>query len=63
MMELVKKAEAYMLSSAYRVLAAESAALQMLAEAIPDDLEQAVHAILNGNGHVIVCGIGKSGHV
>jgi arabinose-5-phosphate isomerase len=63
MMELVKKAEAYMLSSAYRVLAAESAALQMLAEAIPDDLEQAVHAILNSNGHVIVSGIGKSGHV
>lgn len=63
MMELVKNADAEMVTSAYRVLAAESAALQMLADAIPDDLDRAVHAVLNSTGHVVVSGIGKSGHV
>ena len=63
MMELVKNADAEMVTSAYRVLAAESADLHMLADAIPDDLDRAVHAILGSSGHVVVSGIGKSGHV
>jgi len=50
-------------ATAQRVIAAESAALEALKNAIPADFEKAVDLILATNGRVITTGVGKSGHI
>lgn len=51
------------IDSARRVLRAEGAALERLADAIPADFEPLVRRVLGLDGRVILSGIGKSGHV
>ncbi len=51
------------LDSARRVLGAEAAALTRLADDLPADFAAAVEMMRAAAGRVIVCGIGKSGHV
>jgi arabinose-5-phosphate isomerase len=51
------------LTTARRVIATEAAALTMLGETVGDGFGQAVELILGAKGRVIVCGMGKSGHI
>lgn len=51
------------LSTANRVIGIEAKALQDLAASLDEDFSQAVDLILGAQGRVIVCGMGKSGHV
>ncbi|MGB1118123.1 MAG: KpsF/GutQ family sugar-phosphate isomerase [Parvibaculales bacterium] len=51
------------LSSARRTLATEIDGLQSLSEALDDNFEQAVTALAEISGRVIVSGMGKSGHI
>ena len=51
------------LSSARRTLATEIGGLQSLSEALGDNFEQAVTALAEISGRVIVSGMGKSGHI
>ncbi|ABD52990.1 KpsF/GutQ family sugar-phosphate isomerase [Jannaschia sp. CCS1] len=46
-----------------RVLHMEARAVATLADALPQDFEPAAQAILGTKGRVILCGIGKSGHI
>jgi len=46
-----------------RVVAQEAAALSMLDEALGDPFAEAVALLLGVKGRVIVCGMGKSGHI
>lgn len=46
-----------------RVLHTEARAVSMLADALPPDFAPAAEAILATKGRVILCGIGKSGHI
>ena len=46
-----------------RVLRIEGAAVLQMAEALPEDFDAAVDAILSTKGRVILGGIGKSGHI
>ena len=46
-----------------RVVAREAAALDLLAESLNDSFSQAVELLLGATGRVIICGMGKSGHV
>ncbi|OAN69291.1 D-arabinose 5-phosphate [Jannaschia sp. EhC01] len=46
-----------------RVLHTEARAVGALADALPDDFAPAAEAILATKGRVILCGIGKSGHI
>lgn len=48
---------------AARVLRTEAEALLKMAEAVPADFSNAVEAILEAKGRVVLSGIGKSGHV
>lgn len=50
-------------TEARRVLRVEAEALVKLAEDLPADFEAAVAMILACRGRVVVCGIGKSGHI
>jgi len=50
-------------ASSSRVLEVESAALDELRRNLPADLPSIVTLILNARGRVVVCGIGKSGHI
>ena len=45
------------------VVRAEANALKTLADQLPSDFESVVSKILENQGRVIVCGVGKSGHV
>lgn len=56
-------AGADMLASAHRTLAIEIKALQALDQRLDDSFSNAVAMILNGQGRVVVTGIGKSGHI
>ncbi len=49
--------------TARRVLRTEGAAVLALADALPEDFDAAVEAILETRGRVILSGIGKSGHI
>ncbi len=49
--------------TAARVLRIEGEAVTRLAEALPEDFEPAVEAVLAVNGRVILSGMGKSGHI
>ncbi|MEM1233509.1 MAG: KpsF/GutQ family sugar-phosphate isomerase [Pseudomonadota bacterium] len=51
------------LETARRVIRIEGAALGSLANALDDQFGKAVETLLNTKGRVIVCGMGKSGHV
>lgn len=49
--------------TAARVLRTEGAAVTRMADALPEDFEAAVEAILAVTGRVILSGMGKSGHI
>ena len=49
--------------TAARVLRTEGTAVTRMADALPEDFEAAVEAILNVTGRVILSGMGKSGHI
>ena len=51
------------LDTAKRVIRIEADALSMLADGIGDPFAQAVQLILDAPGRIIICGMGKSGHV
>jgi len=51
------------LASAHRTLAIEIAALQALDARLDDSFSRAVALLLACQGRVVVCGIGKSGHI
>jgi arabinose-5-phosphate isomerase len=50
-------------ATAARVLATEAAAVQALADRLPDGFVAAVRLVLATTGRVVVSGMGKSGHV
>jgi arabinose-5-phosphate isomerase len=50
-------------ATAARVLGAEAAAVQALADRLPDGFVAAVRLVLGTTGRVVVSGMGKSGHV
>ncbi|WP_298259331.1 KpsF/GutQ family sugar-phosphate isomerase [uncultured Litoreibacter sp.] len=47
----------------HRVVSREAAALNLLADSLNDSFAQAVELMLGATGRVIICGMGKSGHV
>ena len=51
------------LETARRVIRIEGAALGSLANALDDQFGVAVETILETKGRVVVCGMGKSGHI
>lgn len=51
------------LKAAKRVVEVEAAALTALSNALDENFAEAVELILGAKGRVIVCGMGKSGHV
>ena len=52
-----------LVDSGRRVLRLESAALAQLAEGLDADFARAVEVLLSAKGRIVVCGMGKSGHV
>ena len=46
-----------------RVLTEEAEAIRLKAENLPDGFEKAVRMILECEGRVVTCGLGKSGHI
>ena len=51
------------LKEAKRVIVEEAKALELLAENLPIQFEEAVEMIVNSKGRLVVSGIGKSGHI
>lgn len=51
------------IETAQRVIATEARALDALEKSIGDDFAHAVELVLAASGRVIVCGMGKSGHI
>ena len=51
------------LATAKRVITCETQALMQLEAALDDRFDAAVTLLLNATGRIIVCGMGKSGHV
>lgn len=51
------------LKEAKRVIIEEAKALELLAENLPIQFEEAVKMIVNSKGRLVVSGIGKSGHI
>ena len=51
------------LATARRVLTTEADALELMSREMPDDFAAVVELILASSGRVVVCGIGKSGHI
>lgn len=51
------------LSTARRVIEREAQALALLSASLDENLSKAVELILAAKGRVIVCGMGKSGHI
>jgi len=51
------------LDTARRVIRIEADALTMLADGIGDPFSKAIQLILDAPGRIIICGMGKSGHV
>ncbi|MBS7671200.1 KpsF/GutQ family sugar-phosphate isomerase [Croceicoccus gelatinilyticus] len=45
------------------IIRQERDALAALADTLPDEIEDAIDCILNTSGHLVIAGIGKSGHV
>lgn len=52
-----------LLATGRRVIRRESEALDLLADALGDSFVRALELILDAKGRVIVCGMGKSGHI
>jgi arabinose-5-phosphate isomerase len=52
-----------MKSIAQKVFDIEIESLQYVASMIDEQFSQAVDAILNSTGKLVVCGMGKSGHI
>src|SRR5829696_6521557 len=52
-----------LLALARRVLATEAAAISALGNRLGDDFLRSIQLILDGNGRVVVSGVGKSGHI
>lgn len=52
-----------LIESGRKVLSLESAALAALADRLDDTFVQAVEMLLSAKGRIIVCGMGKSGHI
>ncbi|SFR35122.1 KpsF/GutQ family sugar-phosphate isomerase [Litoreibacter janthinus] len=61
-MENVNSSEQF-LSIGRRVVAREAEALNLLAKSLDNTFAQAVDLMLGATGRIIVCGMGKSGHV
>ncbi len=59
----VKHQSEQILASAQRTLAIESAALADLQERLDERFVQAVNTLLECQGRVVVCGLGKTGHI
>lgn len=51
------------LDTARRVIATETDALRQLGESLDDSFNTAVETMLSATGRIIVCGMGKSGHI
>jgi arabinose-5-phosphate isomerase len=51
------------LATGRAVITREAEALQTLSTSLDDTFTQAVNLILNATGRVIICGMGKSGHI
>ncbi|MGH1423776.1 MAG: KpsF/GutQ family sugar-phosphate isomerase [Pseudooceanicola sp.] len=51
------------LSTARRVIGIEADALKLLEASLGDSFADAVEVMLNAKGRIIVCGMGKSGHI
>ncbi len=49
--------------SAVRVLRLEAEAISQMAEDLPRDFEKVVKLVINLSGHLVISGIGKSGHI
>lgn len=62
-MENNRSSSATTLAAARQVLLTEAGALTLLADHIPADFPAVIDLILSTRGRVIVCGIGKSGHI
>ncbi len=60
---MAKTAKISIRETATRVLGIEGKAVSQMADALPEDFEAAVEAILTTKGRVILSGIGKSGHI
>lgn len=52
-----------MIETGRRVLSTESAALAQFADVLGDNFADAVEMMLNVSGRIVVCGMGKSGHI
>lgn len=52
-----------LLATGRRVIRRESEALDLLADALGDSFVRALELMLDAKGRVIVCGMGKSGHI
>lgn len=55
--------ESLILQEGRHVLFTESKALETLARSLNNSFEQAVHYLENTKGRVVLCGLGKSGHI
>ncbi|MBR9841526.1 MAG: KpsF/GutQ family sugar-phosphate isomerase [Rhodobacteraceae bacterium] len=51
------------LDTARRVIATETDALRQLGESLDDNFNTAVETMLSATGRIIICGMGKSGHI
>lgn len=52
-----------MIEAGRRVMLTEGAALNLFSETLGDAFADAVELLLNSTGRIVVCGMGKSGHV
>jgi len=52
-----------MIETGRRVLSTESAALAQFSDVLGDNFADAVEMMLNVSGRIVVCGMGKSGHI
>ncbi len=62
-MTVAVQSDAAILSAGKRTLALEAGALQTLSEHLDDVFVVAVRALLACQGRVVVCGLGKTGHI
>ncbi|MDH1270854.1 KpsF/GutQ family sugar-phosphate isomerase [Rhizobium pusense] len=62
-MNIIPKFDQEVFTSGARVLDVERIALEELKKSLPADLPAVVTLILNTKGRVVICGIGKSGHI
>lgn len=51
------------INEAKRVIKEEAEALEVLADNLPEEFENAINLIFNSEGRLVISGIGKSGHI